>query len=150
MHAISQTLFEHVYVPAMRERFIHHNQKDVGLLGLSTSLKLEGVVLKHMVDVKLCVATVASSTPSKSALEMGSLMHSRSNEMSFKLERRESAARCSPVLGTVTSGSATKSPGGAGTAGTKNSRPGGGRRQGFGFGWALGSMRAPSPNRGFV
>jgi len=53
-HARDFTDFKHVYVPATRERFIHHNQKDVGLLGLSTSLKLEGVVLKHIVDVKLC------------------------------------------------------------------------------------------------
>mmetsp|Transcript_74318 Transcript_74318/g.177259 ORF Transcript_74318/g.177259 Transcript_74318/m.177259 type:complete len:132 (-) Transcript_74318:508-903(-) len=61
------------------------SQNDVPSMP-SDSLKLEGVALMHMVEVKLCVATSSRSA----ALGMGRVTCSKLNDISLKLDRRES------------------------------------------------------------
>ena len=106
--------------------FKHYSQKDVPS-GPSDSLKLEGVVDKHMVEVKLWVAIVASSAAHicsrSAALGMGRETPSKPKETSLRLERRES-----PSLGFAKL--VFRKPAGARPVSMPmSSSPGGGRRQ---------------------
>ena len=101
----------------------NHSQKEVPS-GPSASLKLEGVVLMHIVEVKLCVARSSAQICSWSAaLGMGRVTCSKLNEISLKLERRES-----PSTGNFTLVQRPCPPRPA--AMPMSSSPGGGRRQG--------------------
>ena len=93
------------------------SQNDV-LSVPSDSLKLEGVALMHMVDAKLCVATSSRAA----ALGMGRVTCSKLNEISLKLERRES-----PSTGNFTLAPRPCPPRPA--AMPMSSSPGGGLRQ---------------------
>ena len=103
-----------------------HNQKDVPS-GPSDSLKLDGVELRHMVDVQLCVAKSSGS-----ALGIDNRCSNPSGA-SLKLERRDTPS----INFTVEHAPFPPTP-----IKPASSSPGGGRKQGLGttLGWSGGSM----------